>query len=59
MKEGIRYVYVGNVPGHEGENTYCHNCKKTLIERNGYVLKQVNIKNGKCSFCGTAIPGRW
>jgi len=59
MKEGIRYVYVGNVPGHDGENTYCHNCKKLLIERNGYVLKQVNIENGKCRFCGTAIPGRW
>jgi len=59
MKEGIRYVYVGNVPGHEGENTYCHNCKKTLIERNGYLLKQMNIENGKCKFCGTLIPGRW
>jgi pyruvate formate lyase activating enzyme len=59
MKEGIHYVYIGNVPGHEGENTCCHNCKKILIERNGYVLKQVNIENGKCKFCGTTIPGRW
>ena len=59
MKEGIRYVYVGNVPGNEGENTYCHNCKKILIERNGYVLKQVNLESGKCRFCGTSIPGRW
>jgi pyruvate formate lyase activating enzyme len=59
MKEGIHYVYVGNVPGNEGENTYCHNCKKILIERNGYVLKQVNLENGKCKFCGTSIPGRW
>jgi len=59
MKEGIHYVYVGNVPGNHGENTYCHSCKKTLIERNGYVLKQMNVINGKCKFCGTAIPGRW
>jgi pyruvate formate lyase activating enzyme len=59
MKEGIHYVYVGNVPGNEGENTYCHSCKKILIERNGYVLKQVNLENGKCRFCGTSIPGRW
>jgi pyruvate formate lyase activating enzyme len=59
MKEGIHYVYVGNVPGHQGENTYCHNCKKTLIERNGYLLKQMNVINGKCKFCETAIPGRW
>jgi pyruvate formate lyase activating enzyme len=59
MKEGIHYVYVGNVAGHAGESTYCHNCKKILIERNGYVLKQMNIVNGKCKFCGTTIPGRW
>jgi len=59
LKEGIRYVYVGNVPGHEGEHTYCHNCKKLLIERNGYLLKQVNMENGKCKSCGTSIPGRW
>lgn len=59
MKEGLHYVYVGNVPGHSGESTYCHNCKKTLIERNGYVLKQMNIVSGKCKFCGTVIPGRW
>jgi pyruvate formate lyase activating enzyme len=59
MKEGIHYVYVGNVPGHEGEHTYCHNCKKLLIERNGYLLRQVNIEGCKCKFCGTSIPGRW
>jgi pyruvate formate lyase activating enzyme len=59
MKEGLHYVYVGNVPGHAGESTYCHGCKKMLIERTGYVLKQMNIVNGKCKFCGTTIPGRW
>ena len=59
IKEGIHYVYVGNVPGHEGEHTYCHNCKKLLIERNGYRLTLVNIEHGKCKFCGTSIPGRW
>ncbi|MFC1839171.1 AmmeMemoRadiSam system radical SAM enzyme [Thermodesulfobacteriota bacterium] len=59
LKEGIRYVYLGNVPGHEGCNTYCHNCKKILLERKGYYLSQVNIKSGKCSFCKTNIPGRW
>ncbi len=59
LKEGIRYVYLGNVPGHEGTHTYCHNCKKLLIERKGYYIPQFNIKNGQCAFCGTAIPGRW
>jgi pyruvate formate lyase activating enzyme len=59
IKEGIHYVYIGNVPGHEGENSYCHNCKKLLIERNGYLLTQINIEHGKCKSCGTSIPGRW
>ena len=59
VKEGLHYVYVGNVPGNDGENTYCHNCKKLLIERNGFLLQQVNIEQGKCKFCGTMIPGRW
>jgi pyruvate formate lyase activating enzyme len=59
MKEGIRYVYLGNVPGHEGTHTYCHNCRKILIERNGYYIAQNNLNKGQCRFCGTLIPGRW
>ena len=59
LKEGIRYVYLGNVPGHEGTHTYCHNCHKILIERKGYLIPQYNLENGRCKFCGTSIPGRW
>ena len=59
LKEGIRYVYLGNVPGHEGCHTYCHNCRKILIERRGYALSKFNIENGLCKFCKTSIPGRW
>ena len=59
LREGIRYVYLGNVPGHKGCHTYCHNCKKILIERRGYLLSQVNIENRRCKFCNTVIPGRW
>ena len=59
LKEGIHYVYLGNVPGHEGNHTYCHNCHKILIERKGYFIPQYNIENGRCKFCGTNIPGRW
>lgn len=59
MAEGIRYVYVGNVPGHEGNNTYCHNCKKLLIKRQGYFLPVYNLVGNKCKFCGTIIPGVW
>ena len=35
MQEGVHYVYVGNVPSHPGENTFCHNCKNELIRRQG------------------------
>jgi pyruvate formate lyase activating enzyme len=59
MGEGIRYCYLGNTPGHEGCNTFCHNCKKLLIERKGYLLPTMNIVKGRCRFCDTAIPGRW
>lgn len=59
LNEGIRYVYLGNVPGHEGCNTYCHNCNRTLIERRGYNISQFNLKNGRCKFCEARIPGRW
>ena len=59
LKEGIRYVYLGNVPGHEGCNTVCHNCGKILIQRRGYLLRQVNIVKGRCKFCLATIPGRW
>jgi pyruvate formate lyase activating enzyme len=59
LKEGIHYVYLGNVPGHEGVNTYCPDCKKILIERKGYVIAQYNLNAGHCKFCGATIPGRW
>jgi pyruvate formate lyase activating enzyme len=59
MAAGIRYVYVGNVPGHDGVNTYCHNCRKLLIERKGYNLGAWHLENGQCRFCRTPIPGVW
>ncbi len=59
MKEGIRYVYVGNVPGHEGNHTYCHNCGRLLIKRSGYQMPEFNINGNHCKFCNTRIPGVW
>lgn len=56
---GLEYVYIGNVPGHEGEHTYCPKCKKLLIQRIGYMIGEVNLKSGKCKFCGKPIPGIW
>ena len=59
MQTGIRYVYLGNVPGHDGNNTYCHNCKKLLIERQGYYIPIYNLRDNQCKFCNTVIPGVW
>jgi pyruvate formate lyase activating enzyme len=59
MAAGLEYVYIGNVPGHEGENTFCPKCKKMVIKRTSYVVGEVNLKEGKCKFCGKPIPGIW
>ena len=56
---GVRYVYVGNVPGHEGENTYCATCGKMIIERRGFVITRNRITKGTCDFCHESIPGLW
>jgi pyruvate formate lyase activating enzyme len=59
LKEGLQYVYLGNVWGHPAENTHCHKCEKLLMERRGFYISQNNIKDGKCPFCGTVIPGKF
>ena len=56
---GLEYVYIGNVSGHEGENTYCPHCKKVLISRLGYSILFNNVIKGKCKYCGKDIPGIW
>jgi pyruvate formate lyase activating enzyme len=58
MDSGLRFVYIGNIR-HEGESTFCPKCKKLLVERIGYFVKQNHILNGKCKFCSTAIAGVW
>ncbi len=58
LEAGLRYVYEGNVPG-EGEDTNCPVCKKGLIKRIGYRIRENNVKDGKCVFCGAAIDGVW
>jgi pyruvate formate lyase activating enzyme len=59
LEEGLHYVYVGNVPGHLGENTYCPNCGKLIIERYGYIIKKKELSGNKCQHCGQVIPGVW
>ena len=55
IDEGLKYVYLGNVPNTNKENTYCPECGKLLIERNGFSTSSLRIKDGKCSYCGEEI----
>ncbi|MCL5282629.1 MAG: AmmeMemoRadiSam system radical SAM enzyme [Planctomycetes bacterium] len=54
---GLHYVYLGNVPGTDGENTYCYQCHTKLIGRIGYRITANQIENSKCPNCGTEIAG--
>jgi pyruvate formate lyase activating enzyme len=56
---GLQYAYVGNVPGHGGNNTHCHHCKKMIVQRVGFRVLQNHVAKGRCAFCGGEIPGIW
>ncbi|HUI58224.1 MAG TPA: AmmeMemoRadiSam system radical SAM enzyme [Bryobacteraceae bacterium] len=57
--EGLHYVYIGNVPGHPAESTYCPKCRRVVVERAGYAIRGMHLKQGKCQFCQQTIPGLW
>lgn len=57
IKAGLKYVYLGNVPGEGGEKTFCYQCGKILIDRWGFHVKENLIKNSQCSHCGVPIHG--
>jgi len=57
VKEGVQYVYAGNVPGHRLENTYCPACGELLIGRFGFTVMEYKMKSNKrCPRCGLEIP---
>jgi pyruvate formate lyase activating enzyme len=59
LEEGLRFVYIGNVPGHAGENTYCTKCGKAVIRRTLFTVEDIQLKGGKCKSCGASVPGVW
>ncbi|MFZ5450879.1 MAG: AmmeMemoRadiSam system radical SAM enzyme [Thermodesulfobacteriota bacterium] len=59
LKAGLKYVYLGNIPANPAESTYCHSCGKMIIQRTGYRIGEVKMKDGACSYCGAKIPGIW
>jgi len=59
IESGLNFPYVGNVPGHPGENTYCPGCKELLIKRVGYTILDYSMESNKCDNCKLPIPGVW
>jgi pyruvate formate lyase activating enzyme len=57
-EEGLLFVYTGNVPGDEGENTYCPGCGTCVIRRYGFQVLSLQLDHGKCHRCEREIPGR-
>ena len=57
IKTGLKYVYTGNVPSANSENTFCYKCNNILIDRQGFQVKKNLIENGKCTYCGAHIDG--
>ena len=57
--EGLHFAYIGNVPGHPAQNTYCPKCRRLLVERVGFTASQNLIHKGHCPYCQQAIPGVW
>jgi pyruvate formate lyase activating enzyme len=59
LDAGLHYVYLGNVPGHEGNHTYCPTCGERVIERSGMATVAIHIVDGACGYCHSGIPGVW
>jgi pyruvate formate lyase activating enzyme len=59
LSKGIHYPYVGNVPDHPGNHTYCPQCGKAIILRSSIFLTAIHMEHGSCKFCGKAIAGVW
>jgi pyruvate formate lyase activating enzyme len=56
-KAGLKYVYVGNIPGDKLENTWCPKCDKLLLGRYGFEITENNVEKGRCRFCSEEIKG--
>jgi len=57
--KGLHYPYIGNVYGHDAENTYCHKCGELVIGRKGFQITKNKLDKGKCPSCQQTIPGVW
>ncbi len=58
QKAGLRFIYVGNLHGHSGENTTCYSCGRIVVQRTGYHTKLVGLDGSRCSYCGAELNFR-
>jgi pyruvate formate lyase activating enzyme len=58
QKAGLKFIYAGNVPGHQSENTVCHSCGKIVVRRFGYEAEIVGLDGSQCQFCGAELNFR-
>ncbi len=54
---GLKYVYVGNMPGARLEDTICANCGERVLERRGFQVVRRNLRDGNCGNCDTPVDG--
>ena len=59
LAAGMKFVYIGNVPGLDAQNTICPKCHEVVIERKGFTVTKNNIERGACKKCGEKVPGVW
>jgi len=59
LDAGLLFAYLGNVPGHPGENTYCPGCSREVIARHIFSITANRLQAGCCPHCGTPLPGVW
>jgi len=57
LETGLKYVYTGNLPGDDGESTFCPQCGQRVLHRYGYVIEESQLQQGRCSQCQTVIDG--
>ena len=58
QRAGLRFVYMGNVPGYGGEDTTCYSCGKVIVHRFGYQTEVRGLEDSKCKFCGAELNMR-
>ncbi|MBI3924605.1 MAG: AmmeMemoRadiSam system radical SAM enzyme [Armatimonadetes bacterium] len=59
LARGLKYVYIGNVAGHDANNTRCPGCRELLVQRLGFKVLKNRLQSGRCPRCRTSLPGTW